>query len=85
MQNLLADTNMLFVQPSCDLIFRLTTSMNMLQWRLKTELHMQTSRINRFIIEKQTIVKPLTIVNIASATIVIVKKALLLSTSNDLS
>ena len=73
MQNLLQILNMLLVQPTCDLIFRLTTTMNMLQWRLKTELHRPTSRINRFITE-QTIMKLSTIVNIASATIVIVKK-----------
>ena len=38
-------------------------------------------RINRFITGKQTIVKPSTIVSIASATIMIVKKALSLSTN----
>ena len=38
-------------------------------------------RITRFIIGKQTIVKLSTIVSIASATIVIVKKALSLSTN----
>ena len=58
----------------------LTTSMNMLQWRIKTELYY---RINRFIIGKQTIVKQSTIVNIALATIVIVKNALSLSTSHN--
>ena len=47
---------------------------NMLQWRLKAELHRPTSRINRFIIGKQAIVKLSTIVSIASATIVIVNK-----------
>ena len=75
---------MLFVQPTCGSIFRLTTSMNMLEWRVKTELHRPTSRINRLIIGKQTIVKLSTIVSIASATIVIVKKhyrsALVMST-----
>ena len=65
---------MLFAQPTCGSIFTLTTSMNMLQWRLKTELHRPTSRINRLIIGKQTIMKLSTIVSIALATIVIVKK-----------
>ena len=40
--------------------------MNMLQWRLKTELHRPNSRINRFIVGKLTIVK--------LSTIMIVKK-----------
>ena len=40
-------------------------------------------RISRFIIGKQTIVKLLTIVSITSATIVIVKKALSLSTKKN--
>ena len=72
---------MLFVQTTCGSIFRLTASVNMLQWSLKNELHRPTSRINRFNIGKQTIVKLSTIVSIASTTIVIVKKALSLSTS----
>ena len=50
----------------------------MLQWRLKRLANHY--KMNRFIIGKQTIVKLLTIVSIASATIVIVKKALSLST-----
>ena len=74
MQNLLADIQYAFVQTTCGSIFRLTTTVNMLNWRLKTELHRPNSRINSFIIGIQTIVKLLTIVSIASATIVILKK-----------
>ena len=72
--------DLLVVQPTCGSIFRLTTTVNMLQWRLKTELHRPTSRIYRFIIGKQTIVKLSTLMSMASATIMIVKKALSLST-----
>ena len=71
---------MLFIQPTCGSIFRLTTTVNMLQWRIKTKLHRPTSRVNTFIIGKQIIVKLLTIMSIASTTIMI-KKALSLSTS----
>ena len=72
MQNLLADTQYAFAQPTCGSIFRLTSTVNMLQWRLKTKLHRPTSRINRFIIGKLTIMKLSAIVSIASATIMIV-------------
>ena len=69
---------MLFTQPTCGLIFRLTTTVNMLQWRLKTELHRPTTiELTDSLLEN----KLSTIVSIASATIVIVKKALSLSTS----
>ena len=53
--------NVLFAQPTCGSIFRLTTTVNMLQWRVKANHY----RLNRFIIGKQTIVKLSTIVNIA--------------------
>ena len=81
MQALLVDTQCRLHMPTCGSIFRLITTVNMLQQRLKIMLHRSTSRINRFSTDNQTIVKLSTIVNIASATIVIVKKALSLSTS----
>ena len=82
MQNRFADTQFAFCTTNMWFNFQATTSMNMLHWRRKTELHRSSSRINSFSIGKQTIVKLSTIIRIASATIVIIKKALSLSTNH---
>ena len=82
MQNLLADTQYVFCTTNMWLNFQAHHLHEYAAMETQDRAtHANQYRINRFIIGKQTIMKLLTIVSIASATIMIVKKALSLSTN----
>ena len=81
MQNLLADTQYAFCTTNMWFNFQAHHLHENAAMETQDRATRPTSRINILIIGKQTIMKLSTIVSIALATIVIVKKALSLSTT----